>query len=53
VNKRIWPCWWLGSVRGHRVEALGVEHFGQIGTIPDLYRRDCIDANSIMTRPKP
>jgi pyruvate dehydrogenase E1 component len=25
---------WLGSVRGHRVEALGVEHFGQTGTIP-------------------
>ena len=23
---------WLGSVRGHRVEALGVEHFGQTGT---------------------
>src|ERR1700751_4426863 len=29
---------WLGSVRGHRVEALGVEHFGQTGTIADLYR---------------
>jgi hypothetical protein len=29
---------WLGSVRGHRVEALGVEHFGPTGTIDDLYR---------------
>jgi pyruvate dehydrogenase E1 component len=28
---------WLGAVRGHRVQALGVEHFGQTGTIPDLY----------------
>src|ERR1700730_5433380 len=38
---------WLGSVRGHRVEALGVEHFGQTGTIPDLYRHHRIDANAI------
>ena len=29
---------WLGSVRGNRVEALGVEQFGQTGTIGDLYR---------------
>ena len=29
---------WLGSVRGHRLEALGVEQFGQTGTIGDLYR---------------
>src|SRR6202007_1210105 len=27
---------WLGSVRGHRVEALGVEHFGQTGRIAYL-----------------
>src|SRR5450432_2174412 len=39
---------WLGSVRGHRVEALGVEHFGQTGTIPDLYRHHGIDANAII-----
>jgi len=26
---------WLGSVRGHRVEALGVEQFGQTGAIID------------------
>ncbi|MBV9563544.1 MAG: transketolase [Bradyrhizobium sp.] len=39
---------WLGSVRGHRVEALGVEHFGQTGTIDDLYRAYGIDANAII-----
>jgi pyruvate dehydrogenase E1 component len=39
---------WLGSVRGHRVEALGVEHFGQTGTINDLYRHYGIDANAII-----
>jgi pyruvate dehydrogenase E1 component len=39
---------WLGAVRGHRVRALGVEHFGQTGTIADLYRHYGIDANSIV-----
>lgn len=39
---------WLGSVRGNRVEALGVEHFGQTGTIGDLYRHHGIDANAII-----
>ena len=39
---------WLGSVRGHRLEALGVEHFGQTGTIDDLYRQYGIDANAII-----
>ncbi len=29
---------WLGGVEGHRTVALGVEHFGQTGTIGDLYR---------------
>jgi pyruvate dehydrogenase E1 component len=40
---------WLGSVAGHRVRALGVEHFGQTGSIPDLYRRYGIDAEAIVT----
>ena len=31
-----------------RVEALGVEHFGQTGTIGDLYRHHGIDANAII-----
>jgi pyruvate dehydrogenase E1 component len=39
---------WLGSVRGHRLEALGVEHFGQTGTIDDLYRHHGIDANAVI-----
>jgi pyruvate dehydrogenase E1 component len=38
---------WLGSVHGHRTRSLGVEHFGQSGTIDDLYRHFGIDANSI------
>ena len=40
---------WLGAVAGHRVRALGVEHFGQTGSIPDLYRHYGIDAAAIMT----
>ena len=39
---------WLGSVAGHRVRALGVEHFGQTGAIAELYRAYGIDANSIV-----
>jgi pyruvate dehydrogenase E1 component len=39
---------WLGSVQGHRTRSLGVEHFGQTGTITDLYRHHGIDANGIM-----
>lgn len=39
---------WLGSVQGHRVAALGVEHFGQTGTVADLYRHFGIDRNSIL-----
>ena len=35
-------------VHGHRVRALGVEHFGQTGSIPDLYRHYGIDANAIV-----
>jgi pyruvate dehydrogenase E1 component len=38
---------WLGGVVGHRTVSLGVEHFGQTGTIPDLYRHYGIDADSI------
>jgi pyruvate dehydrogenase E1 component len=39
---------WLGAVHGHRVRGLGVEHFGQTGSIPDLYRHYGIDANAII-----
>ncbi len=38
---------WLGSVQGHRTIPLGVEHFGQTGTIGDLYRHFEISAESI------
>ena len=39
---------WLGGVYGHRVQALGVEHFGQSGDLPDLYRHYRIDADAIL-----
>jgi pyruvate dehydrogenase E1 component len=39
---------WLGGVRGHRVEPLGVERFGQAGDIPDLYREYGLDADAIL-----
>jgi pyruvate dehydrogenase E1 component len=39
---------WLGSVGGHRTRSLGVEHFGQTGTIQDVYAHHGIDANSIV-----
>lgn len=39
---------WLGSVHGHRTRALGVEHFGQTGTIADLYRHYGIDTAGIL-----
>ena len=39
---------WLGSVHGHRLRSLGVEHFGQTGTISDLYRHYGIDAQGIV-----
>jgi pyruvate dehydrogenase E1 component len=39
---------WLGAVNGHRVRPLGVEHFGQTGSIPELYKHYGIDANAIV-----
>ena len=39
---------WLGGVCGHQVQALGVEHFGQSGDIPDLFRHHRIDADAIL-----
>lgn len=41
---------WLGSVKGHRTIPLGVEHFGQTGTIGDLYRHFGISAESIVEK---
>ena len=39
---------WLGSVLGHRTTALGVEAFGESGTIADLYAIHSIDTASIV-----
>lgn len=39
---------WLGAVGGHKTIPLGVEHFGQTGTIKDLYRHYGIDQDSIV-----
>jgi pyruvate dehydrogenase E1 component len=39
---------WIGAVCGRRVRALGVEHFGQTGSLTDLYRHYGIDANAIV-----
>lgn len=41
---------WLGSVCGHKTIPLGVEHFGQTGTIGDLYAHFGIDADTIVQR---
>ena len=39
---------WLGSVMGNRTRALGVECFGQTGTISELYRYYGIDVQGII-----
>jgi pyruvate dehydrogenase E1 component len=39
---------WLGAVAGNRLRPLGVEHFGQTGSLADLYRHYGIDANAIV-----
>ena len=41
---------WLGGVAGHQTISLGVEHFGQTGTIGDLYRHHGIDAEAIVNK---
>lgn len=38
---------WLGGVMGNKTVSLGVEHFGQTGTVSDLYRHYGMDAISI------
>ena len=39
---------WIGGVMGHRVRALGVEHFGQSGSIGELYGHYGLDVNAIL-----
>ncbi len=41
---------WLGSVVGHQTIPLGVEHFGQTGSIGELYRHYGIDAQGIVEK---
>jgi pyruvate dehydrogenase E1 component len=38
---------WLGGVKRHAIEPLGVEKFGQSADLPDLYRLHGLDAESI------
>lgn len=39
---------WLGAVKGHRVSPLGLDSFGQVGDLPDLYRHYRLDAEAIV-----
>jgi pyruvate dehydrogenase E1 component len=39
---------WLGGVRGQRVSALGLDSFGQVGDLPDLYRHYRLDVDAIV-----
>ena len=39
---------WLGGVRGHRVRPLGVERFGQTGSLPALYAHHGLDADAVI-----
>lgn len=39
---------WLGAVHGHQTIPHGVEHFGQTGTIADLYRHFGINADALI-----
>jgi pyruvate dehydrogenase E1 component len=39
---------WLGGVRGMRVSSLGLDSFGQVGDLPDLYRHYRLDVDAIV-----
>ncbi|HEX8262793.1 MAG TPA: transketolase [Allosphingosinicella sp.] len=39
---------WLGGVMGHKVSPLGIERFGQTGTLNDLYREYRLDPDAIV-----
>jgi pyruvate dehydrogenase E1 component len=40
---------WLGGVAGHKVRALGVEHFGQSGSIPEVYAHYGLNAQAVLS----
>jgi pyruvate dehydrogenase E1 component len=39
---------WLGGVIGHRVSPLGLDRFGQTGSLDDLYRHYRLDVDAIV-----
>src|SRR5436305_15062251 len=39
---------WPGAIHGHRTRALGVEHFGQTGSLAELDRHYGIGANAVV-----
>ncbi|MDT9598941.1 transketolase [Sphingosinicella rhizophila] len=39
---------WIGSVAGHRVSPLGIDRFGQTGSLDDLYRYYRLDVDAIV-----
>jgi pyruvate dehydrogenase E1 component len=39
---------WLGAVKQNPIVPLGIEHFGQSGDIPDLYRAYRLDKDAIL-----
>ena len=39
---------WLGSVHGHAVRAMGVERYGESGTLTEVYQKYQLDAESIV-----
>ncbi len=41
---------WFGGVVGHRILPIGIEHFGETGTINDIYREFGVDAETIFDR---
>ncbi len=43
---------WIGAVCGHKVRALGVEHFGQSGSIDELYAHHGLNADAILAAAK-
>ena len=39
---------WLGGVMGHKVSPLGLDRFGQTGSLDDLYREYRLDPDAIV-----
>jgi pyruvate dehydrogenase E1 component len=39
---------WLGAVHGHPVRPLGVERYGESGTLSELYKVHHLDSESII-----